>query len=68
VDYGRIFNEALKKLHQEGRYRVFADIRRDRGAFPRAELFVVLTPACTSRTYSLSFNGTSIHRIPSPQF
>jgi 5-aminolevulinate synthase len=37
VDYGRIFNEALKKLHQEGRYRVFADIRRDRGAFPRAE-------------------------------
>jgi 5-aminolevulinate synthase len=37
VDYGRIFNEALKKLHQEGRYRVFADIRRDRGTFPRAE-------------------------------
>ncbi|NJO22517.1 MAG: 5-aminolevulinate synthase, partial [Sphingomonadales bacterium] len=37
MDYGRIFNEALKKLHQEGRYRVFADIRRDRGAFPRAE-------------------------------
>ncbi len=37
MDYGRIFNEALKKLHQEGRYRVFADIRRHRGAFPRAE-------------------------------
>jgi 5-aminolevulinate synthase len=37
VDYGRIFSEALKKLHQEGRYRVFADIRRARGAFPAAE-------------------------------
>ena len=37
MDYGRIFREALEKLHQEGRYRVFADIRRDRGAFPRAE-------------------------------
>jgi 5-aminolevulinate synthase len=37
VDYGRIFSKALEKLHREGRYRVFADIRRDRGAFPRAE-------------------------------
>jgi 5-aminolevulinate synthase len=37
VDYGRIFSGALEKLHAEGRYRVFADIRRDRGAFPRAE-------------------------------
>jgi 5-aminolevulinate synthase len=37
VDYGRIFGKALERLHEEGRYRVFADIRRDRGAFPRAE-------------------------------
>lgn len=37
MDYGRIFSKALEKLHAEGRYRVFADIRRDRGAFPRAE-------------------------------
>jgi 5-aminolevulinate synthase len=37
VDYGRIFSKALERLHAEGRYRVFADIRRDRGAFPAAE-------------------------------
>ena len=37
MDYGRIFSKAVERLHAEGRYRVFADIRRDRGAFPVAE-------------------------------
>jgi 5-aminolevulinate synthase len=37
VEYGRIFAEALERLRSEGRYRVFADICRARGAFPAAE-------------------------------
>jgi 5-aminolevulinate synthase len=37
MDYTRVFAEALGRLHSEGRYRVFADIRRRRGAFPSAE-------------------------------
>ncbi len=37
MDYVRVFAEALGRLHSEGRYRVFADIRRRRGAFPSAE-------------------------------
>ncbi len=36
MDYTKAFAEALKALKDEGRYRVFADIRRDRGSFPAA--------------------------------
>jgi 5-aminolevulinate synthase len=39
MDYGKTFAEALQALKAEGRYRVFADIRRNRGAFPRARHF-----------------------------
>ena len=34
--YGQTFRDALSKLKREGRYRVFADIVRHRGAFPTA--------------------------------
>jgi len=34
--YGQTFKDALSKLKREGRYRVFADILRHRGAFPTA--------------------------------
>ena len=37
MDYARAFGEALARIQGEGRYRVFADICRTRGAFPRAE-------------------------------
>jgi len=36
MDYSKAFAEALQALKDEGRYRVFADIRRDRGRFPSA--------------------------------
>jgi 5-aminolevulinate synthase len=34
--YRRIFDDAISRLKDERRYRVFADIERDAGAFPRA--------------------------------
>ena len=40
MNYEHIFDQAIERLHSEGRYRVFADIRRRRGAFPSAERFV----------------------------
>ena len=39
MDYAKAFAQALLALKAEGRYRVFADIRRDRGSFPAAQHF-----------------------------
>jgi len=39
MNYEARFAGALAELQAEGRYRVFADIRRDRGAFPKAQYF-----------------------------
>jgi 5-aminolevulinate synthase len=37
--YNAIFDTALRNLHDEGRYRVFIDILRNRGSFPDARCF-----------------------------
>jgi 5-aminolevulinate synthase len=39
MDYAKAFADALQALKNEGRYRVFADIRRQRGQFPAARQF-----------------------------
>jgi 5-aminolevulinate synthase len=36
MDYDRFFNERLDALRAEGRYRIFADLERRCGRFPRA--------------------------------
>jgi len=36
MDYARKFKDALEAVHREGRYRIFADLKRQRGAFPAA--------------------------------
>jgi len=36
VDYSAKLDEALNKLHEEGRYRTFIDIERKQGQFPHA--------------------------------
>jgi len=36
MDYDARIDAALNRLHEEGRYRVFIDIERRKGAFPRA--------------------------------
>jgi len=39
MNYQHIFNQAIERLHGEGRYRVFIDILRNKGAFPNARCF-----------------------------
>lgn len=39
MDYKMELAKALDRVKSEGRYRVFADLRRRRGAYPRAEKF-----------------------------
>ena len=39
MNYNEKFAEAVSLLKREGRYRVFADIQRQRGAFPAAAVF-----------------------------
>ena len=37
--YSRQFDQAIERLHSEGRYRVFIDILRNKGAYPNARCF-----------------------------
>ena len=39
MNYDHIFSQAIERLHAEGRYRVFIDILRNKGAFPNARCF-----------------------------
>jgi len=39
LDYQRIFEAAIDRLHAEGRYRIFIDILRDKGSYPNARCF-----------------------------
>ncbi|WP_395333847.1 5-aminolevulinate synthase [Novosphingobium sp. BL-8H] len=39
MNYEHIFEQAIERLHSEGRYRVFIDILRNKGAYPNARCF-----------------------------
>ena len=39
MNYDQSFDQAIERLHSEGRYRVFIDILRNKGAFPNARCF-----------------------------
>lgn len=39
LNYDQIFDQAIDRLHTEGRYRVFIDILRNKGAYPNARCF-----------------------------
>ena len=40
MNYNKIFQERLEKLKQDGNYRVFADLERYKGSFPKAKNYI----------------------------
>lgn len=36
MDYNLVLDQAIQRLHDEGRYRTFINIEREKGAFPKA--------------------------------
>ena len=56
MDYEAFFSGHLRRLHDEGRYRVFAELERIAGAFPRARFHREgeaprdVTARCSGRT------------------
>ena len=61
MPYTRSFKDALEALHREGRYRVFADLKRRRGAFPAAEHFAGSEPRPITVWCSNDYLGMGQH-------
>src|SRR5215510_11860702 len=61
MDYARAFVKALQTVKDEGRYRVFADIRRNRGHFPSARHFAAAGPRQITVWCSNDYLGMAQH-------
>ena len=48
MHFERLLQQRLESLHREGRYRVFADLKRRRGSFPVADHFAADGPRAGS--------------------
>jgi 5-aminolevulinate synthase len=61
MDYAKAFLKALQAVKDEGRYRVFADIRRNRGHFPSARHFAAAGPRQITVWCSNDYLGMAQH-------
>jgi len=61
MDYAKAFSRALQALKDEGRYRVFAEIARERGGFPAARHFAGAEPQPITVWCSNDYLGMGQH-------
>ena len=61
MDFETFFKNELDGLHQEGRYRVFADLARHKGSFPRATRHTVEGPKDVTVWCSNDYLGMGQH-------
>src|SRR4029078_6261262 len=63
MDYEDCFRQHLDGLHQEGRYRVFADLKRRCGAYPAAQHFTDAGTRDVTVWCSNDYLGMSQHPV-----
>jgi 5-aminolevulinate synthase len=63
MNFERLLQERLEGLHQEGRYRVFADLKRRRGFFPVADHFAANGPRAVTVWCSNDYLGMGQHPV-----
>jgi 5-aminolevulinate synthase len=61
MDFESLFRQRIETLHQEGRYRVFADLRRRRGSFPVADRIAARGPREVTVWCSNDYLGMGQH-------
>ena len=63
MDYDNYFREHLEALHREGRYRVFAELKRRCGAYPAADQFTGKGTRDVTVWCSNDYLGMSQHKV-----
>ncbi len=63
MNYEELFGKHLEALHREGRYRIFADLKRRRGSFPTAEQFTTNGSRPVTVWCSNDYLGMSQHPV-----
>jgi 5-aminolevulinate synthase len=63
MDYEGYFRQHLEALHREGRYRVFADLKRRCGAYPEADHFTLAGARDVTVWCSNDYLGMSQHPV-----
>ena len=66
MDYDAIFATQLNQLKEEGNYRIFAELERQSGAFPKAKVMMIMRQTklrCGVLTIILEWDKTQLYKM-----